>query len=85
MSREKLGCVCRFGFSGGALFGTAGGAASMEVCGNFETSTAVNGLSVVVSAGSVEASVDRLSVDLNFDESDLADTDNFPLDLGGTC
>ena len=83
MSRVKLGCVWRFGLSGGARLGTAGGAASMEDCGNFETSTAVVGLSAVVSTCSVDVSVGRLSVDLNFDDSDLAEIDSFPLDLGG--
>lgn len=64
--------------------GTAGGAASIEGF-DFETSTAVVGLSVTTSACSLEASEGRLSVDLNFDERVLAEIDVLPRDLGGAA
>lgn len=50
-------------------------------------STAVVGLSNVVSPCSTVESVGRLSVDLNFEVSVLPDTENFPRDLGsgGSC
>ena len=82
MSLVKLGGVCRFGFSGGARFGTAGGTGSMEGF-DFEISTAVVGLSSVGSACSLASNVGRLSDDLNFDDRFLADIDSLPLDLGG--
>ena len=83
-SRAKLDCVCRFGLSGGALLGTAGGGAtSIEGLVVFEISTAVVGLSAGVSNCSIVARVGRLSDDLNLDDRLLADVDSFPLDRGG--
>lgn len=50
---------------------------------DFETSTAVVGLSVLRSDCSDVDNVGRLSVDLNFDERFLAEIESLPLDLGG--